>query len=348
MFKNNNFQKGISVINLILSLAALAVVGLLVWSFIQDQNKQPKEPKTPDTSNWQTFESENYNFKLKYPSDWNMAKDLDDPLAPKFSFYIKPQGVPVTAPFDHFANITHVSVYPEGIPTEGLLGENRSLVSGYEGNFKDTSKTYVLEDGTSFASYIQFQDNPRSWNDSGFAWNRLRVKNLEEKCLRDGEVITDEQCRVLGGNDQIVRTGSVNEDIWQIEQAIINSIELTQASGQPKDQVILENPEPKSVISSPLTVKGEAPGTWFFEAEFPVVLTDWDGKIIAETSARTQEDWMTEEMISFEAELEFEKPYKEDDVQDFMKRGNLILQKANPSGLPKNDKAKEIVIFFDE
>jgi hypothetical protein len=110
--------------------------------------------------------------------------------------------------------------------------------------------------------------------------------------------------------------------------------------------IILENPRPNQEISSPLTVAGQAPGTWFFEAEFPVVLTDWDGKIIAEAQAKAQGNWMTEELVKFEAQIKFEKPFTESDP-DYMKRGSLILQKANPSGLPKNDAAKEIVVFFE-
>jgi hypothetical protein len=302
-----------------------------------------------DTSDWKTFESEEYGFSLKYPSDWNMEAAPNNEIAPKFNFYIKPSGVPVDAPFNHHANISNVSVFPEGIPTEGLLGESQPLIPGYKVNFKNTSKTYVLEDGTFFASYIQLQSTPDSWNESGFVWNRLRVENLEEKCLREGEVVTDDQCQVLGGDDRIVRSGSVNEKLWRVQQAVINSIEFTEdEGGSPAASVELESPREGEVISSPLTVEGQAPGSWFFEGEFSVVLTDWDGEIIAEASARTQEDWMTENMVPFEATLEFEKPYDDSgEVQDFMKNGNLILQKANPSGLPENDAAKEIRIRFE-
>ncbi len=104
--------------------------------------------------------------------------------------------------------------------------------------------------------------------------------------------------------------------------------------------VHLLKPLPNEVIQSPLTVKGEARGNWFFEADFPVVLTDWDGLIISQGVAQTKDDWMTEDFISFEAELEFEKPELKDN-------GALILQKDNPSGLPENDEALEIQVFFE-
>ncbi len=108
-----------------------------------------------------------------------------------------------------------------------------------------------------------------------------------------------------------------------------------------KDNLIqLFKPLPNEVIKSPLEIKGKARGIWFFEANFPIVLTDWDGLIIAEGIARTVESWMTEEFVSFSSELNFEKP----DLKD---NGNLILRKDNPSGLPEHDDVLEVIIFFE-
>jgi Tfp pilus assembly protein PilZ len=50
----------------------------------------------------------------------------------------------------------------------------------------------------------------------------------------------------------------------------------------------LSNPIANTVITSPLVIKGEARGPWFFEASFPVFLTDWDGLIIAEGIATAE------------------------------------------------------------
>ncbi len=101
------------------------------------------------------------------------------------------------------------------------------------------------------------------------------------------------------------------------------------------------------VVGSPLLLNGEARGYWFFEASFPVVLTNWDGLIIAEGVATAEGDWMTEEFVPFTAKLEYTSPYQAGDP-DFMKRGSLILKKDNPSGLPEKDDAFEITVFFAE
>lgn len=103
----------------------------------------------------------------------------------------------------------------------------------------------------------------------------------------------------------------------------------------------LNYPQESQTISSPLNISGEARGTWFFEATFPIVLTDWDGLIIAEGFATAQGDWMTEEFVPFTAELTFTSNTA------VSNRGSLILQKSNPSGLTENDDAYEITVFFE-
>ncbi len=111
------------------------------------------------------------------------------------------------------------------------------------------------------------------------------------------------------------------------------------------DRITLTTPAPEMVVGNPMTITGNARGPWYFEASFPVVLTNWDGLIIAETVASAQGEWMTEDFVPFVAELGFLNPYKPGDP-DFMKRGTLILQKSNASGLPEHDDALEIPVRF--
>jgi len=116
------------------------------------------------------------------------------------------------------------------------------------------------------------------------------------------------------------------------------------------DLIVVSDPKPLTVVTSPLTVRGEARGYWFFEASFPLVLVDWDGRIIAESYATAVLDpndpestWMTEDFVPFEGVIEFEDPSWD---ADFSKRGAIIFQKDNPSGLPENDDALEIPVWF--
>ncbi|NCN52271.1 hypothetical protein GW943_00450 [Candidatus Parcubacteria bacterium] len=116
---------------------------------------------------------------------------------------------------------------------------------------------------------------------------------------------------------------------------------VTTTDDEHADLIHLTKPNPEAVISSPLDIVGEARGTWFFEASFPVILTDWDGKIIAEGFAKAGGDWMTEDFVPFVATLTFTKPAYGD-------RGTLILKKDNPSGLPEHDDALEITVWFNQ
>jgi hypothetical protein len=105
------------------------------------------------------------------------------------------------------------------------------------------------------------------------------------------------------------------------------------------DLIRLENPEWGAEVSSPLQISGMARGNWFFEGDFPIILTDWDGKIIAEGYATAVSEWMTHEFVPFTGELTF-------DSETVSGNGSLILQKDNPSDLPENDAALEIPVGF--
>lgn len=106
------------------------------------------------------------------------------------------------------------------------------------------------------------------------------------------------------------------------------------------DMVQLDQPLPGAEITSPLTVTGRARGTWFFEASFPVVLTDWDGRILAAVPAQAEGEWMTTDWVPFKAVIEFEAD------TSVSNRGSLILKKDNPSGLPQYDDSREITVYF--
>lgn len=103
----------------------------------------------------------------------------------------------------------------------------------------------------------------------------------------------------------------------------------------------LDTPRPNQTISSPLTIKGQARGFWFFEASFPIFIVDWDGRIIAQGIAQADGEWMTTEFVPFTATLTFAI-----DKNVYSNRGAIILKKDNPSGLSENDDALEIPIKF--
>jgi hypothetical protein len=110
-----------------------------------------------------------------------------------------------------------------------------------------------------------------------------------------------------------------------------------------EDLIRVEAPGPNEVIKSPLVVRGEARGNWFFEASFPIRLYDGEGREIAVGIAQAQDEWMTTNFVPFEAKLIFVTP---DPSTSSGQAGTLVFQKDNPSGLPEHDDELRVPIRF--
>lgn len=104
------------------------------------------------------------------------------------------------------------------------------------------------------------------------------------------------------------------------------------------ENVVVTSPLPKQVVESPLEIVGQAKGTWFFEASFPVLMMDANGKVIGTGYAQARDEWMTTDFVPFRSVLMFTPPETE--------TGTLVLQKDNPSGLPEFDDSVSFPIRF--
>ncbi len=103
--------------------------------------------------------------------------------------------------------------------------------------------------------------------------------------------------------------------------------------------VIVSSPVSDDVVSSPLSVKGMARGTWFFEANIPVSLEGEDGSVIAQVGAMAESEWMTEDFVPFSTEISFTTTES---------RGFLVIRKDNPSGEPQFDAEFRIPVRFQQ
>src|SRR3989344_4392369 len=111
--------------------------------------------------------------------------------------------------------------------------------------------------------------------------------------------------QILGGIIVILIIVGINVFLKSEERQIVLEKQRTPEEVEKMDLIRLDSPRPNDTIESPLVVKGQARGYWFFEADFPVMLVDWDGRIIATGIARAQDEWMTKEFVPFEATLDF-------------------------------------------
>lgn len=104
------------------------------------------------------------------------------------------------------------------------------------------------------------------------------------------------------------------------------------------DRIRVSAPIADALVTSPLVITGEARGTWYFEASFPVKLFDADGKLVVAHYAQAQGEWMTPEFVPFSSTLTFAMPTTA--------TGTLVLEKDNPSGLPEHDASVSIPVRF--
>ncbi len=98
-------------------------------------------------------------------------------------------------------------------------------------------------------------------------------------------------------------------------------------------------PRPNGTIKSPALIEGEARGSWFFEASFPVKFYDENNNLVATAIVQAQSNWMTEDFVKFKAVLSYKVE----------KNGNgtLVLEKDNPSGLPENANELRVPIKYE-
>lgn len=103
-------------------------------------------------------------------------------------------------------------------------------------------------------------------------------------------------------------------------------------------KVIVTSPARGATVASPLTVAGQVPGSWSFEAQFSVRLVDAQGNILDEAPATVQGDWMTSNLVPFTATLNF--------GDSASKNGTLVLIRSNPSDLRENDDTVVVPILL--
>ncbi len=175
----------------------------------------------------------------------------------------------------------------------------------------------ILAVGGAVYYYKFYQETPPV-NNQNQNVSVITITNFEE-CAAAGNPVMESyprQCRAGGKN---------------FTEYIGNELEKT-------DLIRIDSPRPNETVTSPLEITGEARGTWYFEASFPVKLLDGNGNQLGIIPAQAQGEWMTENFVPFKATLEFITPTTD--------TGTLVLEKDNPSGLPENDDSLIVPVKF--
>ena len=104
-------------------------------------------------------------------------------------------------------------------------------------------------------------------------------------------------------------------------------------------RVRITSPKENAPVSHDFDVEGRAPGSWFFEAQFPIQVRDGEDNVLGRATGSAQGDWQTSNLVAFKATMHIDGSYHGP--------ATLILMKDNPSGLPENDDSVEIPIVIE-
>lgn len=155
----------------------------------------------------------------------------------------------------------------------------------------------------------------------GFEGGTKPVISSYDECVAAGFPVMESyppQCRTDSGET--------------FTQDIGNEIEM-------RDLIVVDNPRPNQAVRSPLVISGRARGTWFFEASAPVRILDEQGNLLAEKYIEAKGEWMTQDFVDFEGKISFDPAGS--------RKGMLILEKDNPSGLPENIQELQKPVQFE-
>ncbi|RYY89996.1 MAG: hypothetical protein EOO15_04335 [Chitinophagaceae bacterium] len=109
------------------------------------------------------------------------------------------------------------------------------------------------------------------------------------------------------------------------------------ASEPPGVALLRLNQKAGDTLRSPALISGEAPGAWYFEAEFLLRLYDSAQHLLGMVPARAKGEWMKEGFVPFSGTLSWKK---------YSGPGTLVYEAANPSGDAEREKKIEIRVWL--
>ncbi|MEF8846849.1 MAG: Gmad2 immunoglobulin-like domain-containing protein [Candidatus Paceibacterota bacterium] len=262
--------------------------------------------KTNDLAEWEIYRNEEYDFQIRHPEQWQVKKQANEVL-----FGEEKEGTLKTG-----LKVIYYKSY-EDLPGGSEISSLRDWYESLQGGETMEDAKVGLEDYD--ATLIK-------------NYKPLGVTKLITNYFVEDEGFYRIQSEVPSASTEDIES---DFDYKQTFNYMLSTFKLRATEQR---EIRVEAPQSNQMISSPLAVKGEAHGSWYFEGSFPVELKDAGGNSLARKSIQAQGDWMTEDFVPFEVELSFETPQTA--------TGTLILEKANPSGLPENVDQREIPVKF--
>lgn len=178
-------------------------------------------------SDYETYINNKYNFAFDYPKGWKVYEDFEK-VSPIINIYKEKLGS--RPPYDYLSDTSVVSIYPKGQDARGsgVFGQKKDLKLDFIDYNEiipilNKKEEYILENGNSWAIYLDFENYPDSWKSWGFVWASVNVSNKDYSCKRNGIKISIDECNPIE-SDEFIRIG--NTDLEEFEELfeIIKSI----------------------------------------------------------------------------------------------------------------------------
>ena len=160
-----------------------------------------------------------------------------------------------------------------------------------------------------------------------------------DECVEAGYEIEDNDIRECRTPDGEV----FSEDLTEADAAeeVETDPQRREFESEGGVKIYLDSPQHLDSVTSPVTLAGEVPGSWSFEGDFPIELRNENDETILTVPGTLQGDWMTEDHVPFEVEIEFSGVEQGSE-------GALVLIKDNPADKPELDDELEVPIQFGE
>lgn len=110
------------------------------------------------------------------------------------------------------------------------------------------------------------------------------------------------------------------------------------ATSTASSMIKIDLPMVNATVTSPVTVKGQARGNWFFEASAPVKVTDLAGNTLGQGIIQATGDWMTTNFVPFTGSITFTKGTNT--------KGYIVFMNDNPSGDPARSISTKVPVVF--
>lgn len=307
---------------------------------VPGEDQESREMKRHSVREW--------GVGFEYAEDLEIFTGELAPNAPVINIY--PEKLSQDPPFGVHEDpaLSYIAVLPNGFGVDAPAGRRIPLVE-WEGaapvHFNvdpGESVVYLLENGEPWAYSFRFQENPEKWNDYGSIFVHFGIRNFEAECeeREDGEKIAMEDCDPLAGN-VIKYFGDVKETEAALLMQVLQSMYFFSESGEREetsDLIRVTHPAENEKITSPVKIKGEARGYWFFEGDAPMEIMNNSNMVLGRGAITAEGDWMTEEFVPFTATVDYDATGAEE--------GYIVFRRSNASGKPEHDRSYRLKVRF--